>query len=58
MRCASQRATRRDDTMSSDAQTLLYWIRSYHAARDMEGDDDKTYCYWRAREWAAHIIGS
>lgn len=44
--------------MSSDAQTLMYWIRSFHAALDMDGDTDKTYCYWRAREWAAAIIAA
>lgn len=43
--------------MSSDAETLMYWIQSYRAALDIDGDTDKTYCYWRAREWAAHIIG-
>ena len=44
--------------MSTDAETLLYWIRSWRAAVDMDGDDDKTYCFWRAREWAAAIISA
>lgn len=43
--------------MSSDAETLIYWIQAFRASLDIDGDTDKTYCYWRAREWAVHIIG-
>jgi hypothetical protein len=46
--------------MSTDTDTLMYWIRSYRAASDCDpfadGYNDKTYCFHRAREWAAHII--
>ena len=50
--------TVKETIMSTDTETLMYWIRAYRAAIDLDGDNDKTYCFWRAREWAAHVIGS
>ena len=40
--------------MSSDAQTLLYWIRAWNNSRT--GDYAADAEFWAAREWAAHII--
>jgi hypothetical protein len=41
--------------MSTDTDTLMYWIRSYHGCNEC---DEKIYLFWRAREWAAHVIAT
>lgn len=42
--------------MSEDAKTLQHYVGNW---RDGCADDSyRLYCFWRAREWAAHIIGA